>query len=134
MEKNIDVIKNFLKSKMDKLSNDVKSLHDDANQETTIAFQLYISKAQFEKKCKIMMFYVVYERILNYVNEHSTHEAIVFIENLIERYTFNLLNCRLVQSSTDAITNITSLWESETQQKVIQDLNKLLTETVIRPF
>lgn len=131
METKLDIIKNFLSKKLVKLSKDLESIRAEENNEEmcdNVSYQFYITKAQFERKCKTMLLYIEYEKLISLINECTEKDAITHIKEEFARLKYFLLNCKLSQSSSCPITSITSFWETEMQQRTLQDLDKLLAK------
>ena len=65
----------------------------------------------------------VLNTLLSIFNDGDNKNAVESVERLRERYRIELTTQSLMTSSTNALTNLASLWECECKQNLIADLS-----------
>ena len=119
MAKNISYIKEWATKKLAEASTKLERFKED--EQDIVGVQFYLLTAQFEQKWKTMYLHIEYNRILSVIDEHPS-----YLENVIDRLQYQLLECKPMRSSTDPITNITSLWETEMQQTLLKEYKSII--------
>lgn len=120
MAKNILYIKEWATKKFAETSKVLEGFKkEEENKE--MGFQFYLLANQFERKWKAMYLHIEYNRILSVIDEHPS-----YLENVIDRLQYQLLECKPMRSSTDPITNITSIWETEMQQILLKEYKSII--------
>lgn len=119
MAKNISYIKEWATKKLAETSTKLKRFKEE--EQDTIGVQFYLLSTQFEQKWKTMYLHIEYTRLLSVIDENQT-----YLENVIDRLQYQLLECKPMRSSTDPITNITSIWETEMQQTLLKEYKAIV--------
>lgn len=120
MAKNIPYIKEWATKKLAETSKVLEGFKkEEENKE--MGFQFYLLANQFERKWKAMYLHIEYTRLLSVIDENNT-----YLENVIDRLQYQLLECKPMRSSTDPITNITSIWETEMQQILLKEYKSII--------
>ena len=122
MAKNIELIKAWTTKKLEETSNELNEFKI-KEENTDVGMQFHFLTTRFEKKWKTMFCNLEYNRILAIINDNND-----YLENMVESLTYQLLECKPMRSSSDPITSITSVWETEMQQKLLREYKAILKQ------